>query len=127
MLAGDSRGLVVLYPFFFFFLSLTPRVEVIQKCMSLEYEPASEPLHIFCQVVVRCPLLSDSTHPIRGGLVVRFERALKGNNALSAVLSTEGRVVGPCWEKLKPQGPKGSMAFLQNNFWCSPMLGARRT
>ena len=28
-------------------------------------------------------------------------------NAFSAVLSTEGRVVGPCWEKLKPKGPKG--------------------
>ena len=23
--------------------------------------------------------------------------------------------------------PKGSMAFLQNQFWCPPMLGARRT
>ena len=28
-------------------------------------------------------------------------------NAFSAVLSTEGRVVGPCWEHLKPEGPKG--------------------
>jgi len=28
-------------------------------------------------------------------------------NAFSAVLSTEGRVVGPWWEKLKPKGPKG--------------------
>ena len=26
---------------------------------------------------------------------------------LSAVLSTEGRVVEPCWEKLKPTGTKG--------------------
>ena len=25
------------------------------------------------------------------------------------VLSTEGRVVGPCWEKLKPKGPKGGL------------------
>ena len=25
-----------------------------------------------------------------------------------AVLSTEGRVVGLCWEHLKPKGPKGS-------------------
>ena len=24
----------------------------------------------------------------------------------TAVLSTEGRVVGPCWEKLKPKGLK---------------------
>jgi len=55
--------------------------------------------------------------------------ARKGSKtAFSAVLSTEGRVVGPCWEKLKPKGPKkacdpkGSMAFLQNNFRCPPML-----
>jgi len=27
-------------------------------------------------------------------------------NAFCAVLSTEGRVVGPCWEILKPKGPK---------------------
>ena len=27
-------------------------------------------------------------------------------NAFCAVLSTEGRVVGPCWEILKPEGPK---------------------
>ena len=24
----------------------------------------------------------------------------------------EGRVVGPCWEKLKPKGPKGRKGFL---------------
>ena len=30
-------------------------------------------------------------------------------NAFSAVLSTEGRVVGPCWEHLKPKGPKGPL------------------
>ena len=28
-------------------------------------------------------------------------------NALYAVLSTEGRLVGPCWEKLRPKGHKG--------------------
>ena len=28
--------------------------------------------------------------------------------AFPAVLSTEGRVVGICWEKLKPKGPKGA-------------------
>jgi len=27
-------------------------------------------------------------------------------NAFSAVLSTEGRVAGLCWEHLKPQGPQ---------------------
>jgi len=32
-------------------------------------------------------------------------------NAFSAVLSTEGRVLGPCWEKLKPKGPKGLPAL----------------
>ena len=30
----------------------------------------------------------------------------KAKYALSAVLSTEGRVVGLCWENLKPKGPK---------------------
>jgi len=25
-----------------------------------------------------------------------------------SVLSTEGRVVGPWWEKLKPKGPRGA-------------------
>ena len=30
-----------------------------------------------------------------------------GHAAFSAVLSTEGRVVGLCWAKLKPKGPKG--------------------
>ena len=34
----------------------------------------------------------------------------------SAVLSTEGRVVGPCWEKLKPKGlnTKAKMLSLQS-------------
>jgi hypothetical protein len=31
----------------------------------------------------------------------------ESKNALSAVLSTEGPVAGPCWEKLKPKGPTG--------------------
>ena len=31
-----------------------------------------------------------------------------GCSAFSAVLSTEGRVVGLCWAKLKPKGPKAS-------------------
>ena len=29
-------------------------------------------------------------------------------NDLTAVLSTEGRVGGPCWEKLKLKRPQGS-------------------
>ena len=32
--------------------------------------------------------------------------------ALSAVLSTEGRVVGLCWAKLKPKGPKDAYDLL---------------
>jgi len=32
--------------FFFFFITLKPRVERYKKSMSLKYEPASEPLHI---------------------------------------------------------------------------------
>ena len=31
---------------------------------------------------------------------------VQSKDAFAAVLSTEGRVVGPCWEKLKPKGPK---------------------
>ena len=27
----------------------------------------------------------------------------------------EGRVVGPCWEKLKPQGPKGTQTPQQSH------------
>ena len=34
--------------------------------------------------------------------------------------STEGHVVGPCWEKFKPKGSKGKEH-------CPIMLGARRT
>ena len=30
----------------FFFITLTPRVELYTKSMRLKYEPASEPLHI---------------------------------------------------------------------------------
>ena len=29
------------------------------------------------------------------------------SQVLAAVRFTEGRVVGPCWEKSKPKGPKG--------------------
>ena len=32
--------------FFFFFITLKPRVEWCTKSMRLKYEPASEPLHI---------------------------------------------------------------------------------
>ena len=32
---------------FFFFITLKPRVESHTKSMRLEYEPASEPLHIY--------------------------------------------------------------------------------
>ena len=43
-------------------------------------------------------LLSTSAH--HNGLL---------GNAFSAVLSTEGRVVGPCWGHLKPKGPKADV------------------
>jgi len=32
--------------YFFFFITLKPRVEWYKKSMSLKYEPSSEPLHI---------------------------------------------------------------------------------
>ena len=47
--------------------------------------------------------LSPLHEPLRG----RATRDPKAKNAFSAVLSTEGRVVGLWWAKLKPQGPKG--------------------
>ena len=43
----------------------------------------------------------------RGGGGAQLRGCAGSKNAFSAVLSTEGRVVGPCWEKLKPKGPKG--------------------
>jgi len=36
-------------------------------------------------------------------------------NAFSAVLFTEGRVVGLCWAKLKPKGPKADV--IQKEAW----------
>ena len=38
-------------------------------------------------------------------------------NAFSAVLSTEGRVVGLCWAKLKPKGPKERPQGLGSFLW----------
>ena len=38
---------------------------------------------------------------------MKEETCQGSKNALSAVLSSEGRVVGPCREKLKPKGPNG--------------------
>jgi len=46
--------------------------------------------------------LSPLHEPLHGEL-----NATGSKNAFSAVLSTEGGVVGPCWAKLKPKGPKG--------------------
>ena len=45
----------------------------------------------------------------------------ESKNAFSAVLSTEGRVVGLCWAKLKPKGPKGDEGVL-----CSGSSRSRR-
>ena len=39
----------------------------------------------------------------------------------SAVLSTEGRVVGLCWAKLKPKGPKGLTKSTQQSHPLSPL------
>ena len=36
----------------------------------------------------------------------------ESKNALSADLSTKGRVVGPCGEKLEPKGSKGFRGFV---------------
>ena len=41
-------------------------------------------------------------------------------NAFFAVLSTEGRVVGLCWVKLKPKGPKGPPAEASVLEWKTP-------
>ena len=41
--------------------------------------------------------------------ILREQNANRKQNAFSAVLSTDGRVVGSCWEKLKPKGPKRSV------------------
>ena len=46
-------------------------------------------------------------------------------NASSAVLSTEGRVVGRCWAKLKPKGPKGGRG-VDNLFESISHLVARK-
>ena len=39
-------------------------------------------------------------------LIVQEYDHSESKNAFSAVLYTEGRVVGICWAKLKPKGPK---------------------
>ena len=48
-LRKTHRGRFLLF-FFFFFITLKPRVEGYAKSMSLKYEPASEPLHIFVKL-----------------------------------------------------------------------------
>ena len=60
------------------------------------------------------PVWVDSKHPNRATLYPLYASLCTGEqtrsesiNAFSAVLSTEGRVVGLCWEKFKPQCPKG--------------------
>ena len=58
---------------------------------------------VFCDVSTG----SGNTRLSAGAVDSRKQFGLVAKNAFSAVLSTEGRVVGPCWEKLKPKGPKG--------------------
>ena len=45
-----------------------------------------------------------------------------------AVLSTEGRVVGPCWEHLKPGGPKATQSgpSTKSPFWGEGVRGEER-
>ena len=47
----------------------------------------------------------------------------ESKNAVSAVLSTEGRVVGICWEKLKPKGPQGDILDFWNVSWARTNFG----
>ena len=60
--------------------------------MSLKYEPSSELLLITAKQLFLNQELA--------------KLDLEAKN-LSVILFTEGRVVGLCWEKLKPKGPKG--------------------
>ena len=41
------------------------------------------------------------------GATTQQRTAIRKKKAFSGVLSTEGRVVGLCWAKYKPKGPKG--------------------
>ena len=42
---------------FFFLITLKPRVEVIQKSMSLQHEPASESLHVYANPKPLCKVV----------------------------------------------------------------------
>ena len=46
------------HPFFFFLITLKPRVEGCTKSTSLKYEPASEPLHIPVKKLYTTPRVS---------------------------------------------------------------------
>ena len=73
---------------FFFFITLTPRVERYTKSMILKYEPASEPLHISVK-----KLFSESGGPC----LTIFMRASFRISYL--------RLIDPCITQLKAQGP----------------------
>ena len=45
----------------------------------------------------------------------------ESKNAFPAVLATEGRVVGLCWEKLQSNGPKAGF-HLGINIWGVPFV-----
>ena len=94
---------------------------MIQKSTSLKYEPSSEPLLITVKQLFlnnflsllwggrserRCECKTKHQTP-RPSLCTGELNAIRKQNAFSAVLSTAGRVVGLCWAKLKPKGPKG--------------------
>ena len=46
-------------------------------------------------------------YPLYTSLCIGELNTIRKQNAFSAVLSTEGRVVGLCWAQLKPKGPEG--------------------
>ena len=59
-------------------------------------------------LLTQTPQQSHSLSPLHEPLHWRAKRDPAAKMLmLYAVLSNEGRVVGPCWEKLKPKGPKG--------------------
>jgi len=58
-------------------------------------------------VCLHPPQQSHPLSPLHEPLHWRAKRDPKANMLLFAVLSKEGRVVGPCWEKFKSQGPGG--------------------
>jgi hypothetical protein len=49
----------------------------------------------------------DTDNPVYQIKINEINELRASPGAFSAVLSTEGRVVGPCWEESNPKGPTG--------------------